>query len=210
MKSIAFRQKRNNDIAPRRTKRDDLAKLIRRELQFNQSRPAASRPTFVSDQVVRAVWNIERIRKFLDGLGWRVDDVLPDITRYFLKILSILVWIDWDNWREFKNIFLDHRDNNGSFKRCDFQLPFTHIPFFGDDEISQQNFWNDQYIFKPVVIREDVHEIYHEKYLLPFMESKEIGGGAFGAVTKELVEAHHLWWTKGGVNGQVRSFLQSP
>jgi hypothetical protein len=38
------------------------------------------------------------------------------------------------------------------------------------------------------------------------MESKEIGTGAFGVFTRELVEANHLWQANGGVNVQVRTF----
>jgi len=197
-----FRTKKDTQVEESKKAREELAKAIRKELRSVQSRPERGRP-FVSAASLQRVWSLERIREFLKGLGWKVEDQLGGVNKYLLKTLSVLVWVEWDDWDNFKNIFLV-RDDRGTFVRCDYHIPFQNADFLGGDELTRQNFLEDQYLFKPVLIREDFHGVFDERWRLPFMESKEIGRGAFGAVTKENVEAKQLLWKKGGVNDNVR------
>jgi hypothetical protein len=126
----------------------------------------------------------------------------------FLKVLSTLVWIYWDKWEDFGNLFLKQHD------RSDNDLPLSNTSFFQNERL-QSTFEQSQYIFIPVKLKEDDEDnhndidnyiTYSKNHRMPFYNSGKIGEGAFGKVTKEAIPPGYFFWKKGHVwNSEVLS-----
>jgi hypothetical protein len=183
------------------TPRLQLARAIREELEKQQSIPDDNRPPFVTEGALKSVWTVDRIRALVPGFEYAFNEDLVPILRIFSKILSILVWIRWDNWEAFQSIFLDYRDDEGKFFRCDNQLPFEDSEFLDTDEKVRRAFLDEQYMFIPIVIQE-LNGLYDEKWRLPFLNSVVVEYGDV-LVTKELVAARQLLFNEGNLNQHV-------
>lgn len=110
------------------------------------------------------------------------------IRKDYMRVLSILIYIDWNGLSRFRPLFL--RENG----RDDAHLPFTDLAFLAG---SKDLFSFHQHAFKPVVIEEHnerhIQEI-SEEHRLPFTEEPElVGNGGYGSVTKRVIAPRCLW-----------------
>lgn len=148
----------------------------------------------------------------------------------FLKVISILVWIRWDAWRDFLQIFVGYNlgpSNAGQEDRADSNLPFADRPTLTSDDFlgpEYGNFFYDyQYNFIPIkienwLVKKDNDSIrtLRSKILLPVLQTKEIGYGASGKVFEETIAPGYFriddgWNTKVTssvtlANEKIRSF----
>lgn len=168
------------------------------------------RRAFICQDDIDAIWTTDRLRKLSNGLDW--NDI-PLVHDKFRKILSILIFIHFEEWEDFKRIFLNHTTINGARDRTDSHLPFnSHSRLF--DNHANRDFLQKQYIFIPVVLVKETrhsgnHAIeYGEQYRMPFIKSEFIGDGATGTVFKELV-AKNYFQSEGGQNPKVYLLLEA-
>lgn len=114
----------------------------------------------------------------------------------FLKVISILVYIRWDAWRDFLQIFVGYA--LGPENRADSDLPFADRPTITSDDFLGPEygdfFYDYQYIFVPIkienwLVKKDNHSIktLRFKTLLPVLHTTEIGYGASGKVFVETI-----------------------
>lgn len=113
--------------------------------------------------------------------------------RSYHKIISILILARFEDWVNFKKIFVDKERN-------DEKLPFTkkrveQKDFLGSD--LGPDFWKNQWILCPLVIveRQNPYELIGEEAerRFPYIgTAKVIGEGATGTVSKQVIAARHL------------------
>jgi hypothetical protein len=157
---------------------------------------------FVCDDDLKKIWTQERIEKISKGFKWAKEKTL--VQKQFVKVLSTLVWIHWDDWESFGDHFLNVP------KRSDNDLPLRDTTFLGSGSFAN-GFAADQYIFMPVVLEEDdpvsnpgADFLYYSKHhRLPFLSSKKIGQGSSGTVTKEEIAPGYFKGRGGGKNVKV-------
>lgn len=163
--------------------RRELVTAIRTELQDSLKRCNEEGLEFVCEDDVERIWTPTRIQILSRGLSWDEQTLQHKAQADFKKILSILIWIHWDDWNDFKKIFLDFPYP----RRADDNLPLSESPVG-----SRYHFSRCQYIFIPIILLEEGRHHtndppeYERPFRMPFLESIEIGKGAQGVVTKEL------------------------
>ena len=186
---------------------------IRRELRDNRSRPTEQSLRFITADVVRQIMTIERVGDLLKGVGINTEEQLEKqmIWKHLRQILAILITIKWNGWSKFKDIFLRELDTFNRPEHGDHQLPFLDLGFLEEDV--REDFDDVQYLFKPIIIEENTHRTYTDRYRVPFLKSRERGDGGFGVVTEELVEKKQIKYvynhgTAKTLNSRVRSPCQ--
>jgi hypothetical protein len=131
----------------------------------------------------------------LDELFYNLLDrtQLNVVAAHYIKVVSILIFIHWDNWPDFASEFL------GQWNYSDAYLPFTDIPRTvvraGPSVASR--FRSDQYVFAPVILHAKSDAQHHERLRLPLFAPEPLGNGAFGVVTKYRLAARHMVWYDG-------------
>lgn len=183
--------------------KEELIVTLRKELRDSRSRPTEKTLRFITADAVKRVMTKERVGHLLEGLGFEDQEQLNIVWNHSRQIIAILITIKWNGWPRFKEIFLRELDLLGRPRRGDHQLPFLDLNFLGEDV--REDFDEAQYLFRPITIQENRHQIYSEKHRLPFLESREIGYGGFGVVTEESVERKQIKYNNGVVNSKVRS-----
>ncbi|KAE9367221.1 hypothetical protein N431DRAFT_562410 [Stipitochalara longipes BDJ] len=193
-------------------------KIKKQILQCMQN--ATSAKAFISPHLLHDVWTDDCLSRFLDTLkpedtsDFSVSDAFGLLYRRMLAIISILVYIGWDDWTRFWPNFISFDpfttlcsterrsnvlDRYGStcFDRLDDFLPFEaeELEFL---EGQAQQFLDAQYIFKPIIIFEYVDgKNYTHSSLerLPFIKKRsgDLGEGAYGKVTREVVAIRCLY-----------------
>ena len=116
--------------------------------------------------------------------------------RKYCDVLAILLYsrcMD-ESLRKFSSYILEIEPSHSI---SDDDLPVAQedaIQAFGNDDGHQ--FWGEQYVFCPVVLKEGDESLYVDKRApcpLPFVEEpKEIGKGAYAVVKKVIIEKGHL------------------
>ncbi|KAH7350700.1 hypothetical protein BKA65DRAFT_243423 [Rhexocercosporidium sp. MPI-PUGE-AT-0058] len=182
--------------------RQELVRDIRRRLEFVLKRGDEDGLEFICEDDIYDIWTLEQIQILSKGLNWENPELQLRVRDEFRKILSILVWIHYEDWDDFKRIFLDHTDANGLPDRTDRSLPLGSDFQFLQNHEHRREFLSRQYIFIPVILEEESQYSnnsaeYGPLYRMPFLNSKEIGVGATGIVTKELVAAKHFRYKHG-------------
>ena len=154
---------------------------------------------FISDSELRAVWQEYTLSSIFPARRWTLEQWQRIRTEY-LKVLSILIWIDWTPLAEnFRAVFFTNRD------RSDAKLPFSleKLAFLGGSALT---FFQSQFAFLPVVIQDlDEMFVHNLKPLerLPFIqEACDIGSGGFGDITKVVIAPRCLL-SKGLENREV-------
>lgn len=171
-------------------------KIVRGELAQALKRGGEEGYEFILDDDIYGVWNSTRLQILSRGLDWEDTGSQVRVLAEYRKVLSILVWIHWEEWGHFKEVFLDHLNRNGQPDRTDEDLPFAKDSHFLRQS-QRHEFLSRQYIFIPVVLVEEsqydtTDAEYDKQHRMPFLESKIIGEGATGVVRKELVAAKHF------------------
>jgi hypothetical protein len=143
-------------------------------------------------------WNPVAKRNFYTRQSW-YDTAWDEDNRMldYQKIISILILARFREWDRFREIFIDKG-------RTDKELLFTLDHLEKDDFLGPRDapyFFRDQWIFCPLVIEEkqqsyELIELEAERRF-PYIEiGKEIGSGATGTVTRQVIAAHHLKYSK--------------
>jgi len=125
-----------------------------------------------------------------------------DFSDGLLRVFAILLYMDWDGWSRFKDIFLDHKNRKDAnmleepFKLLDLQRD----DFFGDTGRSAREFENTQYWFLPIHIKPGCVKYYEGRHPMPFVsQSKLLNEGGYGKVYEDQVMSGHLHLIKNGI-----------
>ena len=172
-----------------------IQEAIHQKMHHNQN-PSKM---FISESDLRTVWQEYTLSSIFPNQRWTMDQWRRIRTEY-LKVLSILILIDWtplaENFRALFYMYPDRRDES---------LPFSKdkLSFLGTSALI---FFQSQFAFLPVVIQDkDEMFVHNLKPLerLPFIEEAcDIGSGGFGDVTKVMIAPRCLL-SKGSENREV-------
>jgi hypothetical protein len=179
-------------------KRTAIMEEKRTAISSYVQRPRNEGENFVTIASLREVWKWEGLQEFIEGIGLGFEASKEDlnfIEKNLLKTFSILVYIRWkpNKWQKFPEIFM--KDGRFRDDRLDDKLPYDldvikHKDFlgsFGEDFYAYQN------IFIPIVLREGEIIKHKRGRRLPLKTGgKELGSGAYGKVTKEVIPEGHL------------------
>jgi hypothetical protein len=196
--------------------RQELLRTVRQELQKALKRydPSGEEgQEFICEDDIYSVWNPQRIQTLAKGLSWDEARLRYIAWDKFRKVLSILVWIRWDDWDDFKKIFLEHVDSHKRLDHNDQNLPFAWDTSFLHGHKSRSDFLNSQYIFIPVILTEECpgqnsQNEYGYQYRMPFIESHRIRHGTGGVLMRELIAAKHFRCRNGELKSEVRPISQ--
>ena len=172
---------------------DPLAQIQMAILQ-RMHRQDDSSKIFICDRELRTVWEFYNLRDIFPSQRWWEDE-RQKIRAEYLKVLSILICIDWTDlellFRPYFFMRPDQDRNDASLPLSETQLGFLRR--------SAHLFSQMQYAFIPVIIEEhDTRYIQQlrSKERLPFIEdSLEIGSGGFGVVSKVIIAPEYLFHT---------------
>jgi hypothetical protein len=123
-----------------------------------------------------------------------------------LKVVSILVYIHWKRWSDFRAIFFDE-SGSPRIDRTDNALPFTlealEKPHFLSNYANL--FYDNQYVFLPILIKEDRDLVVEHNYRLPIiLESRDVDTGSYGEVTRVAIAKGQFRFAKDKmINGSV-------
>jgi len=167
---------------------------------------------FITESKLKEVVNNQLLTELFERCEWAQGVDVGEILRHYLKVVSILIWIGWNNWNHFDEFFLPLTRGVVDKDRSDDALPFdwddTSDSFLNDHYFSMR-FNKEQFMFLPIVITEGEIVKCREHSRLPFLEAKTLlGRDAFGVVTKELVAPGHFKYERSG-NRNLRVSIKS-
>lgn len=144
---------------------------------------------FICEHDLRNAWSDHSLKEIFPARSFDDDD-RKEISSKYLRVLSVLILIDWhDLPNQFHTHFLSRDD------RADANLPFTTKELSFLDR-SAWNFEDLQYAFIPQVIQEvDEKRVQRidPRRRLPFLEKPTpMGTGGYGAVTKVHIAPRYL------------------
>ncbi|KAL8796007.1 MAG: hypothetical protein Q9195_001583 [Heterodermia aff. obscurata] len=161
---------------------------------------------FIGDSELRAVWQDYTLSTIFPAEAFTLEQ-WQQIRKDYLKVLSILIWINWTPLAEqFDDVFFKHPD------RGDAYLPFSIEDLFSIEkhsvafEGSGLMFFQFQYAFLPVVIHQSEKMFVRNlepMERLPFIDAAhELGSGGFGHITKVVIAPRSLL-SEGSENREV-------
>jgi hypothetical protein len=165
------------------------------------------KPIILPDEVKR-LWARTYYRRVYTSqvwydLAWDRNDFMEQ----FVRIMSVLIRIDFCRWDQFHTIFISRSD------RRDEHLPFDLEELKEEDflgGVTGSNFHAAQFAFCPSQIpqQEDEFRLHSEKRL-PWVDNpKRIGQGAFGKVEKRTVAKGFLQYQDYTINSRVSCYCQ--
>lgn len=185
-----------------------LQSRIYTALQGRMHRREQPSNSFICDEGIYAVWTNPETRLLWELghlLQWTIEDIRIVHSR-LLKILSLLVWINFKDWPAFNSFYLA-----GRRVITDDDLPIMDpghlIECFPHDPAFRDQFVEKQYIFLPIKVAEDDDGVneqsrWSEQHRLPSIVSLPMGSGTSGIVTKELIAARHIRQVGGHENSR--------
>ena len=166
-----------------RPTRSGLTELLRKDFTDILSKRDGGQDSCICGDDLRSVWEGNRIQRLLSHIVSKQD--CDFVRQKLLKIISILVFINWDHWSEFGTTFLRHTNDDDQHDRLDADLPFKDCSFLDSFQIPFSKF---QYIFSPVIIEQGGTKEVSSEERLPFIRSSDIvGPGGFGEVTRCVI-----------------------
>lgn len=164
----------------------EMRKKLRRMMYYKGSGQEAHL-RFICPQKIHTFWNEHRIDRISAFQNYD-EEVLTKIKNRFLRVLSIVIFIEWNDLIRFNPVFVqeDLDDDSLFFDEHDLKEMVSGI----------DNFIAQQYLFKPEIIKHTKQA--HIQFVppirrLPFIEGSEpLGSGAFGAVSKKRIAPHCL------------------
>ena len=177
----------------------------------HSKRTSLSTRIIVPEELYRS-WTAQ-FRRFYKEQGW-YDPAWDgtDLLTGYHRIISILIWIKYTEWNEFRNIFVDRNWNDD----C---LPFRREQLMNDQVLGDdtgEEFWEQQWMFCPLVIEEAqetkllIGEEAQRRF--PYVEKgQDIGNGASCTVFKQVIAARHLKYStplRKSLNMHVRPYYQ--
>lgn len=111
----------------------DLSRDLRMELKKKYSRPDTSTGSaasvFATYSAVKAVLDRERLRRLLSGCHWFSEERFELLFESSLRVIATLITIEWNEWENFYDIFLERRDQSERLLHGDHRLPFLDLGF---------------------------------------------------------------------------------
>ena len=151
------------------------------------------REMFITISSLQNHWTEQRLASFIQTMNLEglEESQISLIQQHFLRTLSILIWIRWNRWPEFGQIFLP---TEGREDRSDERIPWRSDelqPILGS---FSDSFLFHQPVFCPVEIQEGEDIEHNDDWRLPFIneESENVGAGAYGRVTREVIAVGQL------------------
>ncbi|KAH1786802.1 hypothetical protein KXX20_008799 [Aspergillus fumigatus] len=159
-----------------------------------------------------SIWTQKVLEEFAfhEGLHLPSPSFVEDIRRDFLQIISILIYVNWDDWTRFNAIFFSHQGPDRKLDRTDRHIPEYDLQSLQNDNFlgpgAGSRFYDNRYIFCPIDIVEDSNLKREDGWRLPFLagRSEACGSGGFGKVTKEVIAARH-YRSKGVLHSTEKS-----
>ncbi|KUJ18811.1 uncharacterized protein LY89DRAFT_505360 [Mollisia scopiformis] len=189
------------------TRREDLAKAIRYELDAALKCRNKDSHEFICLDDIEKIWTLQRIQSLSKGLPWDKPALHERALADYRLVLSVLVWIHWDGWSDFGKVFLEHVDRRRIFDREDRYLPFDATTELLTQQNHNNEFLKRQYIFIPIELAEEGSnqhatnkDDYEALYRMPFLDTKVIGTGATGDVFKALIAPKYFLYEQGHQN----------
>jgi serine/threonine protein kinase len=186
-------------IFSRRTRDQTDIKLIEqlhKQLFEESDVQAETQQRFVHPDKARRVVTREKIRDILSPFTWYDERYLTKIWDSMNLIICVLVWMKWDGWANFMNLFYPRGSTLEFSKFADNDLPVPEQTlglFPGPDKI---RFFQAQFIFKPVVILKDVHDWFDSRRPLPFLRVAPATSGSQGDILKVWVAERYLMYNE--------------
>ncbi|RDW90034.1 uncharacterized protein DSM5745_01809 [Aspergillus mulundensis] len=147
---------------------DHLMKDIRKELQRAMQNRYDANKKFLPRSSLEGIWLLDRLKKMAQHYrAFNLADI-PIIRAQFMQTISILIYIRWNQWDNFRLIFLEypHR-SDGNLLTHDYQT-LSDESFLGS---WGQKFLDKRYLFCPVDIVEGTITQYTQRHRLPFLDS---------------------------------------
>ncbi|KAI9370380.1 kinase-like domain-containing protein [Aspergillus egyptiacus] len=148
--------------------------------------------TFITYHILAKIWSTETLKEFAHVVGLGVgDQEIAYIRDHLLRTFSALVFIRWDEWPNFRELFLTGpRSTLGDKDEVVMQLsPAALNQGLG-------SLWGcllsgQLPVFNPIVIRYEEDDDHPQGSRLPFLSTTktELGEGGYGKVTKETIPA---------------------
>ena len=154
--------------------------------------------TFMTRYMVQKVLKREDVRELLHTYRWYHDSQLENIYSKFIRIIATLITIEWNEWADFDRLFLSHKNGN-RYTRCDDQLPFrstSDLGFFSTQEAWRRFFHLEQFVYSPIVLKENDHSIYRADQRLPFLKCEERSRGGYGVVFRVVVQKYQIEYAR--------------
>ena len=162
------------------------------DIQASMHKKGDAFATFIPRDALDEIWTNDRLELFIQHTEPGFDSSqIPTIRDAHLQTLSVLVFIRWDGWTRFAQIFIytPHRTDR-DIPEYDLAA-LHHTDFLGNDWAFKFHF--ERVIFWPINIEEGKNNVKPKDWRLPFLEgrSEDLGRGAYGSVTKEVIPAIH-------------------
>jgi len=163
---------------------------------------------------VKQIWKPVFYSKFYRNQPWYDPawDKTLDMERYLI-VMSILIYIDFNEWHRFREIFINlgHQlSSNGSFMggRQDSYLPFDEEALCNSDFLGRKcgaMFYKHQFMFCPFVIQERAAPYKINQWNRPAFVGRpeHVDEGACGVVTKRIIAAGYLEFENRTVNDKA-------
>lgn len=150
----------------------------------------SGRYKFITEHIVEKIWTDERLADVFAGLELPEERYPQCLKHSHLKIMSILVVMEWTEWPRFKAIFVDRP------RRSDQDLPFDEGAFAGSElsKTTVQSFLQSQSMFLPAIFYENKDTEYSSDFQLPFKVQPTIISpkGSYSSIEKiELVSRQY-------------------
>jgi serine/threonine protein kinase len=196
-------------ILPWRTRNETGLKLIEqlnKQLFDESDVQADTQQRFVHPDKARRVVTREKIRDILSPFSWYSERYLTRICEDMNLIICVLVWIKWTRWADFMKLFYPRGSTLEFSKFTDDDLPVSENTLGLFPDADKSNFFRAQFIFKPVLIEEDIHGRFDGRQPLPFLqiERPPLATGSQGVILKVLVARDYLRYTQGTSNHQPK------
>ncbi|KAI9371097.1 hypothetical protein BJX61DRAFT_548547 [Aspergillus egyptiacus] len=160
--------------------------------------PSLGSGRFAPRARLAAIWTIEMLEKFAHHHKLRLSrQTLPTIRKDFVQTISILIYIQWEDWTRLDPVFLCHLGPDRTLDRTDRNIRRYELHTLMSDDFlgpgAGSRFFDFRYIFCPIDIEEESVLTAPDGWRLPFLAAKAEprGKGGFGEVTKEVIAARH-------------------
>ncbi|PKY00579.1 kinase-like protein [Aspergillus campestris IBT 28561] len=165
---------------------------LQTSIQARMHKKGDSSATFIPRDALDDIWTNDRLELFIQHMEPGFDSShIPTIKGAHLQTLSILVSIRWDEWTRFSHIFIHTSGRTDQDIPCYDLAALRDTNFLGEEWAFK--FLFERVIFWPIDIEEGMNNVKPKDWRLPFLEgrSDDLGRGAYGSVTKEVIPAVH-------------------
>ena len=161
----------------------------------------AGRHAFVTPAALQEIWTDERLADVFAGVDPIRVPTCTSIRNSYLKIMSVLVVIEWAEWSQFKAIFIDQD------AKTDSDLPLNELDLRGRhlSKNQVQNFLETQSKFLPATFYEHEDKDYKSEFRMPFSDKPQVISekGAYCSVEEVNVVGGHYHDRCGEPNERV-------